>query len=192
MKRPHPGRRLRNFLLDARLQLRYAGQMAAVSGGLTLALGWLIYRFNAEASRVVNVRAMDPADEEAQMLVAEFARSDRRIVLALVAFGVVLPLALAAWQIVTTHKIAGPLYYIGQRARRIAAGRLGVLHPLRKGDALQSFFEQFRAMHGALRSKAEEEARLFGELAAEAAGSGQSRLAERLRALEKERRDALE
>ena len=191
MKRSHPGRRFRNFLLDARLQLRYAAQMAAVSGGLTLGLGLFIYRFNAEASRVVNLRAMDPSDEGAQLLVTEFARSDRRIVLALLVFGVLLSLLLAAWQIVTTHKIAGPLYYLGQRARRIQNGKLGQMHPLRKGDSLKRFFEEFRAMHGELRAKAEREAALFAELAEAAARAGQPGLAERLRALENDRREAL-
>src|SRR5437762_12417711 len=109
MKRAHPGRRIRNFFLDAKLQLRYAGQMVAVRALLTGGLGWLVLRFQSEASRVVSLRALDPGDETAQVLQAEFARSERMLVVALVVFGVVLSSVLAVWQIVTTHKIAGPL-----------------------------------------------------------------------------------
>jgi hypothetical protein len=190
MKRGHPGRRLRNFLLDANLQLRYAGQMVAVSALLTGGLGWLVLHFQGEASRVVNVRVLDPTDETAQLLQAEFARTGRLLVGALIAFGVLLSLALAAWQIVTTHKIAGPLYYLGHQARRIRDGRLGTLHPLRKGDMLHTFFEEFRAMHEALRERARREADRFTRLAADAEQAGLAPLAAELRALAKERDDA--
>lgn len=191
MRRGHPGRRLGNFLLDAKLQLHYAAQMVIVSALLTAGLGFLVLHFQGEASRVVNLRAFDPTDETAQFLQAEFARSGRMLVAALLGFGVLLSLALAAWQIVTTHKIAGPLYYIGHQARRIRDGKLGTLHPLRKGDMLHTFFEEFRAMHAALRERAGREAELFARLAGDAEKAGQAHVAVELRALQREREESL-
>ncbi|MSP63810.1 MAG: hypothetical protein EXR72_26385 [Myxococcales bacterium] len=187
----YKGRRLKNFLIDREFQFRYAGQMAVVSAGLTGMLGFIIYRFNAEASRVVDVRAMDPTDADAQVLKEAFARSGFHLLLALIGFGVVLSVVLALWQIVTTHKVAGPLYYIAHQARRIRDGYLGPLHPLRKGDMLHDFFENFREMHHALRERARSEAEIYGRLAASVEKAGDPESAEELRTLQKEREEAL-
>ena len=192
MKRAHPGRKFRNFLIDREYQLRYAMQMVLVSGGLTAGLGFLVYHFNAEASRVVGVRAMDPTDETAIALQQQFAHSGRMLVLALGAFGVLLALALAGWQIVTTHKVAGPLFYISHQVKRIREGYLGRLHPLRKSDMLHGFFENFREMHASLRQRAEQEAELFARLAEEADKAGQGALADELRKLQKQRESSLQ
>ena len=192
MNRGHPGRRLRNFLVDRDYQLRYALQMVVVSTVLTAALGVFIYRFNAEASRVVDMRAMDPSDEMAQALQQQFAHGERMLVLGLVAFAVLLAMVLAAWQIVTTHKVAGPLYYIAHQVKRIRDGYLGRLHPLRKGDMLHGFFEDFRLMHATLRQRAENEAMLFARLAEEADKAGQAGIAEELRKLQSQRESSLQ
>lgn len=185
-------RRLTNLLVDARLQLHHAVQMVAVSGGLTLAFGALVYHFHAEASRVVNVRALDPADGTAQALQAEFARSGHALVLSLVAFGLLLSGALALWQIATTHRIAGPLYYLGHQLRRVRDGKLGLLHPLRRGDLLHDFFERFREMHDALRARAMGDAVRFARLADDAERAGLLHVANELRALQHERERSLE
>jgi len=187
----HPNRRIKNFLLDREYQFRYVAQMVAVSAGLTGGLGWLVYHFNAEASRVVGLRAMDPTDDVAQMLHQQFSRSDHLLLAALVAFGVLLTAVLAAWQVVTTHKVAGPLYYISYQVKRIGDGYLGTLHPLRKGDMLHGFFETFREMHESLRKRARAEATQFERLAVRAEQAGLADVAEELRALQKQREESL-
>jgi hypothetical protein len=187
----HPGRRIVNFLIYREFQFHYVLQMVAVSAVLTTGLGWLVYHFNAEASRVVGLRALDPTDETAQFLRSEFERGARLLVWALVGFGVLLSIVLAGWQIVTTHKVAGPLYYISHQVKRIRDGYLGTLHPLRKGDMLHAFFEDFREMHGALRKRAEEEVTLFERLARTAEEGGQLPLAEELRRLRRQREESL-
>jgi hypothetical protein len=184
-------RKVRNFLIFGEFQMYYAGYMAAVSVALTAGLGWLVYHFNSEAARVVDLRAFDPADIEAQTLAATFHRNERNLIIGLVAFGVVLAAVLAIWQIVTTHKVAGPLYYIAHQTKRIKDGFLGTLHPLRKGDMLHGFFETFRDMHGAMRDKAQKEAEQLTRLAGEAEKAGQGKIAEELRALAKQREDSL-
>src|SRR2546425_11975843 len=118
----HPGRKVTNFLIDREFQFRYVLQMVVVSAALTSGLGWLVYHFNGEASRVVGLRALDPTDETAQFLQAEYSHNARLLLWALIGFGVLLSMVLAAWQIVTTHKVAGPLYYISHQVRRIREG----------------------------------------------------------------------
>jgi hypothetical protein len=187
----HPNRKLKNYLIDREYQFRYVGHMALVSTGLTAGLGWLVYHFNAEASRVVGLRAMDPTDEMAQLLKDQFAHSDHMLLAALVGFGLILTLVLAGWQIVTTHKVAGPLYYIGHQVKRIGEGYLGHLHPLRKGDMLHGFFETFREAHEQLRQRARKEATQFARLADAAEGAGLAEVAGELRALQREREASL-
>jgi hypothetical protein len=183
------GRRFGNFLIDSQLQLRYAGQMVAVSALLTAGLGALVYHFNNEASQVVQLQDVDEAT--AKFLHEQFDQTAHMLVVALVVFGVLLSAALAAWQIVTTHKIAGPLYYIGHQMKRIRDGKLDHLHALRKGDLLINFFETFQSMHAALRERAEKEADHFGRLAAAAEKAGSSDVAAELRQLQKEHEDSL-
>lgn len=184
-------RKVRNYLIFGEYQLHYAAQMALVSAALTAGLGWLVYHENRVASRVVDLRALDPSDVEAQVLAAAFHRSDHRLLLGLFAFGVILALVLAAWQIVTTHRVAGPLYYIAHQTRRIRDGFLGSLHPLRKSDMLHGFFETFREMQEAMREKARREAEQFAGLAEQAEKAGLEAMAAELRALSKQRLDSL-
>ena len=185
------GRRFGNFLLDSQLQLRYAGQMVAVSALLTAGLGALIYHFNSEASQVVDMRAMDPDDTLAKSLQEQFHQTSTYLVIGLIVFGVLLSLALAAWQVVQTHKIAGPLYYIGHQIKRVRDGKLDKLHALRKGDMLINFFETFQSMHVVLRERAEREAAQFARLAEAAEKAGNGAVAAELRLLQKEREDSL-
>src|SRR5262245_31258973 len=103
-------RRLRNYLLNRHLQLRFTLIMVAISGLLTGSLGWVIMSKAHEASRVVEVRAMDPTDEMAQQLAAQFAHNDKVMMAVLIAFGLLLCLVLSAYSIVLTHKVAGPLF----------------------------------------------------------------------------------
>jgi hypothetical protein len=191
MNRGRARRKFRNYLIFGEYQLHYAGYMALVSAVLTTGLGWLVYHFNKVAARVVDVRALDPTDGEAQVLSAAFHRSDRHLLIGLILFGVVLTAVLFAWQIITTNRVAGPLYYISYQIRRMQAGFLGTLHPLRKTDMLHGFFEIFRKMHDAMRERARREAEQFTRLAELADQGGQSEVAAELRLLAQQRLDTL-
>lgn len=184
-------RRWKNFLIHSEYQLRYAGQMALVAALLTAALGALVWRYNDEASRVVDLRALDPTDVEAALLKEAFARNNWVLVVGLIGFGVLLSVALALWQIVTSHKVAGPLYYVAHQTRRVREGYLGKLHPLRRRDLLHAFFEDFRAMHEALRDRAAREAVELSAMAERAERAGDSELAATLRRWKAERETAL-
>lgn len=185
-------RKIRNYLIYGEYQLHYAGYMALVSTGLTAGLGGLVYYFNKVASSVVDIRALDPTDPEAQALSMAFHRSERHLLVGLIVFGVVLALVLFAWQIATTHRVAGPLYYIDHQIKRLRDGFLGQLHPLRKTDMLNGFFKTFREMHAAMRDRARKEAEQFTRLADEIDKGRQAEAVAELRALAKQRLDSLD
>jgi nitrogen fixation/metabolism regulation signal transduction histidine kinase len=167
-------RSLRNYLLNSSYQLRFTGVIVVISAILTGGLGYLVLHNAHEASRVVQVRAMDPTDELAQQLVQQFAHGDRILMVTLIAFGFILSVVLAAYGIVLTHKVAGPLFKITNHLDKIRDGKLGVVYNLRKGDQLVDFYEHFKQAHaGVVTLEKSDIERLKKTIAsAEAAGAG--------------------
>jgi len=186
--RPKHQRHLRNYLLNAGLQLRFTLIIVAISATLTGGLGWVVMSKAHEASRVVQVRAMDPTDEMAQQLVTQFAHNDKVMLAVLVAFGVLLSVVLSAYGIVLTHKIAGPLYKVTLYLDKIRDGKLGQVYNLRKGDELVEFFEHFKAAHDNLRKGAEADIALLDK----AIGAvGASPVADELKAAKQRKEESL-
>src|SRR5262249_38147558 len=163
-----------------------------VSAALTGALGALVYHFNAEVSRVLEVKALAESEDAARLVQEQAAAGQTKLVIALCVFGALLMVVLAAWQVITTHKIAGPLYYMKREMKKVRDGRFGKLHALRRGDMLHDFFDVFRSMHDAMRERATREAQLFAQLAADADKGGLPSLAEQLRVLAQEREKTLQ
>ena len=58
--------------------------------------------------------------------------------------------------IVVTHRVAGPIYKMKKQLRDLRKGNYEIPAPLRKGDELVDFFEEFRRMVGELRRRQEE------------------------------------
>ena len=147
-------RKLRNYLLDVGLQLRYTAFIIAVAVLLTGALGYKIYQATQESSRIVMMTLQaDPAvgDE----LQAQFRASDSVVLYSIAGFGLVLVFSITAVGIFLTHKVAGPLHNIATTCAGIRDDRLPpVLRQLRRGDELQSFHAQFGEMYAALRTRA--------------------------------------
>jgi nitrogen fixation/metabolism regulation signal transduction histidine kinase len=137
---------------------------------------------------VVQVRAMDPTDELAQTLVAQFAHGDRMLMITLIAFGFILSVVLAGYGIVLTHKVAGPLFKITNHLDKIRDGKLGVVYNLRKGDQLVDFFEHFKNAHDALRHRTEEDIALLDKAIAAA---GSSPVVEELKAAKQRKEESL-
>src|SRR6476646_5243457 len=117
-------RKLKNYLLNLRYQLKYTLTIVGISLVLTGGLGYVVISKAHEASRVVQVRAMDPTDELAQQLVAQFARNDKIMMIVLICFGLLLCLVLTAYGIVITHKVAGPLYKVTLHLDKLRDGKL--------------------------------------------------------------------
>src|SRR4051794_30197514 len=81
-------RRLRNFLLDAPLQLRLASYLLGVGVALSFGLGLLLFRAYRETSRVIALSDPDSGDSIALAL-ASVDRS-RIVLIAVALFGVLL------------------------------------------------------------------------------------------------------
>lgn len=146
-------RRLRNYLLDVGLQLRYTVFIIAVAVFLTAVLGSRIYVATQETTRIVTLTAsVDPATE--RELVQQFQAKDRVVLWGIAGFGLLLVLTVTGVGIWMTHKIAGPLHNIGSVFGRIRDNKLPEdLRNLRKGDELQAFHAGFREMYDAIRAR---------------------------------------
>lgn len=186
---PRYKRRLRNYLIDAGLQVRYTGFIIAVAIVLTAALGWKIFDAVRETSKIISMTGLvDPAT--AGELQEQFSQADRIVIWGIVGFGIVLVLSIAGAGIWITHKVAGPLYNIARVFGRIRDNHLAPpLRALRKGDELQDFYSAFREMHEALRLRASADAQLLADaIAALEAGGGQAS-AETLERLRRTKQD---
>jgi hypothetical protein len=72
---------------------------------------------------------------------------ERDIRYALLIVGAVILIGLFVYGIKMTHRVAGPLYKIGQYLADLRDGRYGPVYNLRKGDHLVEFFEHFKQAH---------------------------------------------
>jgi hypothetical protein len=146
-------RKLRNYLLDVGLQLRYTAFIILVAIFLTSILGYKVYQATQESSRIVLMTVQADPVTGAELL-SQFQANDRIVLWGMAGFGVVLVLSIAAVGIWMTHKVAGPLHNIGMTCSNIRDDRLpSVLRQLRKGDELQTFYSQFSEMYSALRTR---------------------------------------
>ncbi len=158
--RPKYKRKLSNYLLDKKLQLRYVLLVTILSGVIAGALGYLIYQQKRAASESIekDLQALthaDAAQEDFQETVASGLESeDRALVYRMVGVGVGLVVILSLYLLIMTHKVAGPLFKVSMYFDRMAVGRLGVVTPLRQGDMLQDFYTNFKDMHDAVRARA--------------------------------------
>ncbi|MBN2496433.1 MAG: hypothetical protein JXR96_17700 [Deltaproteobacteria bacterium] len=173
-----PKRKLRNFLLDRRFQLKYTLAVVLISALISAGLGTLLYQAHRETSRV---SALDDPDLDGA-LAAELAEEDRQVIYSIVAFLGGLVLALSALGIVATHKIAGPAYAMRRTLSQIADGKLPQVRALRKGDELRSVSEELRRMANNLREREELEVEklhaVLSGLEAQDAGKASSLLKE--------------
>ncbi len=198
MARPAYKRKVKNYLLDVGLQLRYTATIVMIAIVLTVILGKRIYEATQDTSKVILWTGL--VDEAVKKeLETNFAQSDRTVLLGIIGFGVVLVLSISGVGILLTHKVAGPLYKISSFFGRIRDNRLGPAPAkLRKGDELQDFYSSFREMHQAVRGRVEDDVRVLeGALAAiEAAPEGKApglqRALDDLRKLQKRKEDSLE
>ncbi len=192
-------RRLSNYLLNKRLQLRYVGFVTVLSAVLSGTLGYLIWQQEHQASSQImesvenlceGVDGEACADLRAE-LGQNLSRHDTNLVLIMSAVGVGLVGVLFLLMVIMTHKIAGPLYKVSKYFDRMAKGRLGPVYPLRKGDMLQDFYDKFQLMHESVRAQFQQDNELVGRFLRVCDEAGVTRdevgFAEHLAALEAHR-----
>jgi hypothetical protein len=175
-------RRVRNYIIDKNLQLRYVLVVAVLSAGLSLGLGALLNNQESYATRIIEKSldgASDLLDVEARAEIMSTLKSqDRSQVNLMLVVGLGLIVMLSGYMVVMTHKVAGPLYKVTLYFDRMKEGKLPKVYALRKGDQLQDFFEKFRAMDETLRAQTEAEIALYERFLAECEKRGVPRSGE--------------
>ena len=161
-RRPKAGRRHRkisNYLIDKRLQLRYVIAVLFVSLAISGTLGYLIYQQEHRATEDLMAGLAELTKDNAdnadyqRETAADIAGRDRNLVLQMIGVGIGLAIIAGGYLVLMTHKVAGPLHKIGIYMHDMAEGRMHAIMPLRRGDMLQDFYVQFREMHQTVRDR---------------------------------------
>ncbi|MGN6109278.1 MAG: hypothetical protein ACTHU0_29495 [Kofleriaceae bacterium] len=158
--RPRYKRKLSNYLLDKKLQLRYVLVVTILSGVIAGALGFMIYQQRRAASESIErdlqvlTQQDGSQDKFQQQIASDLESDDRALVYKMIFVGLGLVSILSLYLVIMTHKVAGPLFKVSMYFDRMAEGRLGHVTPLRRGDMLQDFFTTFKDMHEAVRGRA--------------------------------------
>lgn len=153
-------RRLRNYLLDSRFQLKYTGMVVGVTLIVASLLGAVAYSESKGQTEALQIQLAVQPDLDPQVaahLDAFGKQRDRQMLLGILGGIMLLTLALGATGIVITHKLVGPAYRMRRLLGTVASGHLRVEGALRKGDELQDVFNAFNDMVNTLRSRQSDE-----------------------------------
>lgn len=169
-----PKRKLKNFLLDWKFQLKYTLAVVLVTSAISLVLGIFLYNTQQEvfSANRENSQLLTLDDPEInQAIQAELEKADaaievrnRTLILTLIAAFGGLVLLLTLLGIVATHKIAGPAYAMKMIISMIADGKHPHVRKLRKGDELVEVSKELKRMADNLRQRDEEELQGLKEL----------------------------
>jgi hypothetical protein len=153
--RPKYKRKLSNYLLDKKLQLRYVVVVTLLSGIIAGVLGFMIFDQQRKSTESIeeDLQELVNNTEDVQNITGDYESEDRMLVYTMVGAGVGLVVILSLFLVVMTHKVAGPLFKTSIYFDRMAEGRLSVVTPLRRGDMLQDFFAKFKDAHDAMRAR---------------------------------------
>ncbi|MCP4604301.1 MAG: hypothetical protein GY847_27900 [Proteobacteria bacterium] len=144
-----PKRHLRNFLLDKRFQLRWVLRIVFATSIVVAVMGYFLYQTVGDATdQILAQKLGDPMlTEEAQNAFIKQAAEDKReTLMKLVAGLVLLVVVLGGLTIVSTHKIAGPVYKMRKLFGSIDGHNLQLWAKLRRADELQEAFIDFDNM----------------------------------------------
>jgi methyl-accepting chemotaxis protein len=163
--RTHPPRKLRNYLLEPKFQLKYTGMVVSVTLVVAAVLGYQAYKYSTGQTELLNIEKMEAATVSGEIADARFIadlegyarEADRKVALAIMAGIAVLALALGITGIVVTHRLVGPAYRLRQLLRQVSAGSLAPAGSLRKHDELHDVFVAFQEMVKSLRGAREQE-----------------------------------
>lgn len=152
----HPKRRLKNYLLEPRFQLKYTGMVVAVTLVVASALGVVAYRESSALSESTSMMMYDQGADDAEVM-AYVADYDRSLKFSIIGGIAILCLVLGATGIIVTHRMVGPSFRMRWLFRQVGEGRVHVAGRLRKGDELQTVFDAFAEMIEKLREFRSEE-----------------------------------
>lgn len=175
---PHR-RKLSNYLLDKRLQLRYVAFVTLLSAVISGSLGYLIWKQEKDASdTIVDIFDSSELSDDPTLkdeIVGKLTAHETRLLVTMLGAGIGLVIVLSLYMIVMTHKVAGPLYKVSTYFEKMADGRLGEVWDLRKGDMLHGFYQKFRDAHEAVRSRHQSDNDAIGRFLAACEQAGVTR-----------------
>ena len=180
-------RKLNNYLLDRRFQLKYTGMVVFVTVSVASVLGYLAYDFSKGQTEAFTAQmASQPSlDEATANDLEQFAKQeDRKVRNAIVGGVLLLAIALGLTGILVTHRVVGPTYRMKRLFRHVGEGHLEVTTGIRKGDELQDLYHSFAEMVESLRDqRAEDIERLERTVAQMEASGAQSAYITEIRAV---------
>ena len=180
-------RKLKNYLLDRRFQLKYTGMVLLVTIAVASVLGYLAYDFSKGQTEAFTAQlaAQPDLDEATASELEQFAQQeDRRVRNAIILGVLLMSLALGLTGILVTHRVVGPAYRMKRLFAHVGEGRLEVTTGIRKGDELQDLYRSFAEMVESLRDqRGEDIERLERTVRALEAGGAESEQVAELRAL---------
>ena len=188
---PKYKRKMSNYLLDKKLQLRYVLVVTILSAIIAGTLGFMIYDQRRLASESIesDLAALTQSDANNQSfqenVASDLESEDKALVYKMIGAGLGLIVILSLYLIIMTHKVAGPLFKVSIYFERMAEGRLGNVTPLRRGDMLVDFFDNFKTMHEAVRAREIADVATMEKVAAGLRGGDNRSLTEALDELEK-------
>ncbi len=153
-------RKMRNYLLDRRFQLKYTGMVLLVTVSVASGLGLMAYRFSQRQTEALTaqIAAQPDLDAETANDLEQFAKQeDQKIRNAIVVGVLVLTLVLGLTGIMVTHRVVGPTYRMRRLFAHVGEGHLEINTGIRKGDELQELFHSFADMVESLRDRRSEE-----------------------------------
>ena len=151
-----PKRRLRNYLLDTRFQLKYTGMVVGVTLAVATVLGYLAYEQSRGQTEMMQMNMYDAGETE-DFIRAEAERYDRNLLLAIGGGILALVLSLGVTGILVTHRVVGPAYKLKRLFQDVSEGHLRVYGKLRQGDELWDVFVEFEKMIEKLRQNQRDE-----------------------------------
>lgn len=125
-------RKLRNFLIDPRYQLKYAG-LIVLTGALVLLLNASVFYWFIRENYTLLVD-MSPMEDDAK---AQLYRELHQTVFALSGISIGFLLVIALLAVILTHRTAGPMYHFRRVFREIQEGKTQARIHLRPHDDFQ-------------------------------------------------------
>ncbi len=196
---PKYRRKLRNYLIDVGLQIRYTAFIIMIAVFLTAVLGYKIYDATQDSSKIILMTGLvDPATEAE--LRAQFRSDDRVVLFGVLGFGMVAgAVGGRGWASGSPTRWPARCSRIEGICARVRDNKLApsLRQQLRRGDELQDFYSTFRDMYEALRTRADRDVQVLGEVIARleqtgADGGSARESVEKLRELRRDKQGSLE
>lgn len=142
----------RNYLIDRRFQLKVAGWIALDVFAVTFLCG------------VVMLTVLEPQVRARVLNPGAAAGSVTTLLGFAAAFGLLAAGAFAAWSVVITHRLVGPIGVVARGLEQVGRGEFPRFRPLRKKDEFREFYAAYWRMVHALRARKQSDLAAFHEI----------------------------